>query len=183
MPFVFTEQEIPGLVLVQPKVFRDERGHFLESFSRTGFASAGLPTEWVQENHSRSIRGVLRGLHFQRPPKAQAKLVRVTSGEIYDVAVDLRPDSPNCGKWVSVVLSAENHLQLYIPAGFAHGFCVLSETAEVSYLVTDDYSPAHEDGIIWNDPGLAIEWPVENPIVAERDQKWPCFAPFSAVAR
>jgi dTDP-4-dehydrorhamnose 3,5-epimerase len=183
MPFAFTEQEIPGVVLIEPKIFGDDRGHFFESFSRVGFGPAGLPIHFVQENQSLSHRGVLRGLHFQRAPKAQAKLVRVIAGEIYDVAVDIRPDSPTRGQWVSAVLSSENHLQLFIPAGFAHGFCVLSETAEVTYMVTDDYSPQHEDGLMWNDPDLAISWPVENPIVAPRDQQWPRFSAMEAGVR
>lgn len=175
MPFVFAEQAIPGVVLIEPKVFRDGRGHFLETFSRVGFEAAGLPWQFVQENHSRSVRKVLRGLHFQRPPKAQAKLVRVISGEIFDVAVDIRPESPTRGKWMSAILSSENHHELFIPAGFAHGFCVLSETAEVTYLVTEDYSPQHEDGIIWNDPALGIKWPIDDPIVAPRDMQWPLY--------
>lgn len=176
MPFVFTEQALPGVVLVEPKVFRDDRGHFLETFSRVGFAAAGLPVEFVQENHSRSVQNVLRGLHFQRAPKEQAKLVRVTSGEIYDVAVDIRPNSRTFGKWISVILSAENHRQLFIPAGFAHGFCVLSDAADVSYLVTEDYSPRDEDGIVWDDPFLNIQWPVSNPILAQKDLDWPQFS-------
>lgn len=180
MPFAFFAQTIPGVVLIKPKVYPDERGHFLESFSRTGFAAAGLPTEFVQENHSRSRRDVLRGLHFQRAPKAQGKLVRVIAGEIFDVVVDIRPDSPTRGQWISLNLSGENRLQLFVPVGFAHGFCVLSETAEVAYMVTDDYSPEHEDGLIWNDPDLAIPWPIENPIVAKRDQEWPRFSAIEA---
>lgn len=183
MPFVFTEQNIPGVVLVEPKIFRDERGQFFESFSRAGFASAGLPTTFVQENQSRSSNGVLRGLHFQRPPKAQAKLVRVVVGEIYDVAVDIRPDSPTRGQWCSAILSAQNCRQLFIPAGFAHGFCVLSEAAEVIYMVTDDYSPEHEDGLLWDDPDLAISWPLQNPIVAKRDRQWPRFSAMEAGVR
>lgn len=176
MPFTFTELRIPGVVLVEPKVFRDERGHFLETFSQSAFQSAGLPTNFVQANHSRSIKHVLRGLHFQRPPKEQAKLVRAVTGKIFDVAVDLRPESATRGQWVGVELSGENHHQLFIPEGFAHGFCVLSEVAEVTYLVTDDYSPEHEAGVIWNDPELAISWPVSDPLVAKRDLQWPEFA-------
>ena len=130
---------------------------------------------FVQENHSKSQRGTLRGLHFQLGRHAQGKLVRAVAGEIFDVAVDVRPESPTRGKWVSAVLSAENQRMLYIPPWCAHGFCVLSETADVIYKMTTEYAPAHEAGVMWNDPALAITWPISSPLVSERDQKWPSF--------
>lgn len=177
MPFSFQELDLPGLILVKPQVFRDARGEFLEVFKESEFLAAGLPGRFVQENYSSSVRGVLRGLHYQKAPKAQGKLVRVLSGEILDVVVDLRAESPTCGQWRSVVLSAANRDQLYVPAGFAHGFCVTSERVEVAYLVTEEYSPGDEGGVAWNDARLNIEWPVAEPIVSARDQQWPPFEP------
>ncbi|MGC9019580.1 MAG: dTDP-4-dehydrorhamnose 3,5-epimerase, partial [Candidatus Bipolaricaulaceae bacterium] len=157
----------------EPAVFSDERGFFMETYKYSEFAAFGIRERFVQDNHSRSAKGVLRGLHYQNPPKAQGKLVRVIVGEIFDVAVDIRKGSPTYGKWVGVRLSAENKRILYIPPGFAHGFCVLSDMAEVVYKVTEEYSPVHEAGIIWNDPEIGIEWPVERPIISPKDAKWP----------
>jgi len=165
--------EIPDLLLIEPTAFGDQRGFFMETYNRREFEKLGLKDDFVQDNHSRSVKGVIRGLHYQLRERAQAKLVRVIRGEIFDVAVDLREGSPYFGKWVGVRLSAENRLMLYIPEGFAHGFAVLSEEAEVLYKTSDFYSPQHERGIIWNDPEIGISWPVQNPILSEKDRHWP----------
>ena len=153
-----TATALPGVFVLEPRVFGDSRGFFFESFNRRVFEEAvGVKTDFVQDNHSRSVRGVLRGIHYQlRQP--QGKLVRVAQGEVYDVAVDLRRGSPHFGQWVGEVLSAENKKQLWVPAGFGHGFLVLSETAEFLYKTTDYYAPEHERCIAWNDPQLAIDW-------------------------
>ena len=151
---------IEGVLILQPKVFGDARGFFLESFNQKVFDEAvGHHVDFVQDNHSRSARGVLRGLHFQRGEKAQGKLVRVVAGAVFDVAVDIRRDSPTFGRWVGVELSADNHRQLWVPPGLAHGFLVLSETADFLYKTTDFYSPQHEGAVRWDDPDLAIAWP------------------------
>ncbi len=173
--FTFKKLKIPDLVLIEPTVFADQRGFFMETYNRREFENFGINTEFVQDNHSRSIKGVLRGLHYQLKEKAQAKLVRVIKGEIYDVAVDIRRGSPYYGKWVGVILSESNKRMLFIPEGFAHGFCVLSREAEVLYKTSEFYSPAHERGIIWNDPDLRIEWPIKNPLLSEKDKRWPRF--------
>ena len=177
MPSTFESTSLAGVLVIVPKVFGDARGFLMETYKRSEFEAAGLPVELVQENHSRSSRGILRGLHYQREPKAQGKLVRVILGEIFDVAVDIRPDSPTYGKWIGVRLSADNRKSLYIPPGFAHGFCVTSQEAEVIYKTTAEYAPDHEFGIRWDDPALAIEWPVTAPTLSERDKVWPPFAP------
>ncbi|SRR5690606_3588920 len=154
------DTSIPDVKIFEPKVFGDERGFFFESFNQKLFADAtGLERDFVQDNHSKSGRGILRGLHYQLPPMAQAKLVRVVVGEVFDVAVDVRRSSPTFGQWVGVILSAENKRQLWIPEGFAHGFLTLSETAEFLYKTTNYYSPEHEQAILWNDRDLAIDWP------------------------
>lgn len=173
MPFSFKRLEIPDVVLIEPKVFRDDRGFFMESYKRSEFVDFGIDEMFVQDNHSRSRRGVLRGLHYQNPPRAQAKLVRVIDGEIFDVAVDIRKGSPTYGRWVGVYLSDENMRMLYIPVGFAHGFLALSDVAEVLYKTSDEYSPEHEAGIVWNDPEVGIDWPVEEPVLSPRDCRWP----------
>jgi len=164
---------IPDVIRFEPKVFGDERGFFFESFNAREFAKAtGLEAQFVQDNHSRSRQGVLRGLHYQLAPKAQGKLVRVTEGEVFDVAVDIRRGSPTFGQWVGEILSAENKRQLWIPAGFAHGFAVLSENAEFLYKTTDYWSPEHERCIRWDDPTLAIPWPVPGtPLVSDKDRQ------------
>lgn len=164
---------IPDVILFEPKVFGDERGFFFESFNAREFAKAtGLEAQFVQDNHSRSRQGVLRGLHYQLAPKAQGKLVRVIEGEVFDVAVDIRRGSPTFGQWVGEFLSAENKRQLWIPAGFAHGFAVLSENAEFLYKTTDYWSPEHERCIRWDDPTLAIPWPVPGaPLVSDKDRQ------------
>lgn len=174
--FDFTKLAIPEVLLIAPRVQTDTRGFFMETYKRSEFAAAGISESFVQENHSSSLRGVLRGLHFQRPPHAQSKLVRVVSGTIFDVAVDLRPDSATRGRWVGVDLSAADRTMMYIPAWCAHGFCVLSERADVLYHASAEYSPAHESGVMWNDPALAITWPVTDPIVSDRDKQWPRLA-------
>jgi dTDP-4-dehydrorhamnose 3,5-epimerase len=173
MPFTFKRLAIPEVVLIEPRVFEDDRGFFMETYKMADFVAAGIKEEFVQENHSRSAKRVLRGLHYQNPPLAQAKLVRVVRGEIFDVAVDIRRGSPTWGKWVSVILSEEDKHILYVPEGFGHGFCVLSEMAEVVYKTTNVYSPECEAGIIWSDADLNIEWPVKEPILSEKDGKWP----------
>jgi dTDP-4-dehydrorhamnose 3,5-epimerase len=173
MPFDFERLAIPDVILIAPRVMNDPRGFFVETYKRSEFAAAGISDVFVQENHSCSERGVLRGLHFQRAPHAQSKLVRVVSGEVFDVAVDMRPDSPGGVRWVGVRLSAADRKLLYIPSWCAHGFCVLSERAEMVYLTSTEYAPDHESGVMWNDPVLGIDWPVENPIVSSRDQRWP----------
>lgn len=172
LPFRFEQGKIPGLILIEPRVFIDDRGFFMETYRRSEFTSAGIP-EFVQRNHSRSTQGTLRGLHYQRKPVAQGKLVRVILGEIYDVAVDLRQGEPSLGRWSSVVLSAENRRMVYIPPWCAHGFCVLSESAEVLYETTAEYAKELEGGILWSDPDLGIDWPVEKPILSEKDESLP----------
>ncbi|MFM5819985.1 dTDP-4-dehydrorhamnose 3,5-epimerase [Aeromonas hydrophila] len=165
------QTEIPEVLLFEPKVFGDERGFFFESFNHLQFEKAvGYAVTFVQDNHSKSSQGVLRGLHYQAAPHAQGKLVRCISGEVYDVAVDIRPDSPDFGRWVGVHLSAENKRQLWIPAGFAHGFVTLSETAEFLYKTTDYYHPESEGAIIWNDSDLNIIWPTSNITLSQKDQ-------------
>jgi dTDP-4-dehydrorhamnose 3,5-epimerase len=175
MPFTFEPTDLPGVVLITPRVFGDARGFFMETYKRSEFEAAGLALPFAQENHSRSSAGTLRGLHYQREPKAQGKLVRVLSGEIYDVAVDIRRESPTFGRWLGVTLSGTNRQSIYVPPGFAHGFCVTSADAEVMYLTTEEYAPDLEDGIPWNDPLLNITWPITSPILSPRDTQWPAF--------
>ena len=164
---------IEGLLILEPKVFGDERGFFFESFNASQFREAsGLEADFVQDNHSRSSRGILRGLHYQLPPKAQGKLVRVVVGEVFDVAVDIRKNSPTFGQWYGLLLSAENKRQFWIPPGFAHGFLTLSEHAEFLYKTTDYYSPEHEGSVRWDDPELAIDWPFDGiPQLSAKDQQ------------
>jgi len=165
--------DIPDVLIFEPKVFGDDRGFFFESFSQKVFEEAvGRKVEFVQDNHSKSSKGVLRGLHYQLEPHAQGKLVRCVAGEVFDVAVDIRKSSPNFGKWVGVYLSAENKRQLWIPEGFAHGFVTISEEAEFVYKTTNYYSPQHERGIIWNDSSVNINWPIETSqlILSEKDK-------------
>lgn len=168
---------IPDVIIFEPNVFGDERGFFLESFNQKIFEDAtGLKRDFVQDNHSKSSKGVLRGLHYQLPPMAQGKLVRVVQGEVFDVAVDIRQSSPTFGQWVGVNLSAENKRQLWIPEGFAHGFLTLTETAEFLYKTTNYYSPEHEGAIIWNDAELGITWPdLGDVLVSVKDQIAPAF--------
>ena len=173
MPFTFTPTALPGVLIIEPAVFADSRGFFMETYKRSAFAEAGLDMVFVQENHSRSVRGTLRGLHLQRPPRAQGKLVRVLQGEILDVAADIRPDSATFGQWESVTLSATNRRSLYIPAGVCARILVLSEEAEVVYKTTDEYAPELEWGVRWDDPLLGIPWPISSPILSARDTRWP----------
>jgi len=169
MPFTFQKLRIPELILVKAQSFKDNRGYFLENFKESSFVLNGISTKFVQDNFSYSFQGVLRGLHYQKNPKAQAKLVIALRGEIFDVAVDIRKGSPTYGKWVGEILSEKNHNLLYIPEGFAHGFCVLSKDADVLYKVNQEYSPEHEQGIMWNDPDIDITWPIDKPILLEKD--------------
>jgi dTDP-4-dehydrorhamnose 3,5-epimerase len=169
------QTRLEGLVLLEPTVHGDERGFLVETFSTREWAAAGVDTEFVQDNHSRSAGGILRGLHFQTEP-GQAKLVRCVRGRIWDVAVDLRRDSPTFGRWEGHELDDVSHRQLFVPVGFAHGFCVLSEVADVHYKVSSYYDPRTEAGIAWNDPDVAIEWPIADPQVSERDASAPRLA-------
>ena len=173
MQFTFTKSKIPNVVLIEPRLFPDDRGYFFESFKESEFASNGITTKFVQDNFSHSVKGVLRGLHYQKNPKAQAKLVTALRGEIFDVAVDIRKNSPTFGQWVGEILSDKNHKSLYIPEGFAHGFCVLSEEADVFYKVNNEYSPENEGGILWNDPQINIKWPIDTPILHDKDSVLP----------
>lgn len=168
-----TETKIPDVKIIEPKVFEDRRGFFYESYNQEKFDEAiGYPVSFVQDNHSRSVSGTLRGLHYQLPPHPQGKLVWVTAGEVFDVAVDLRKGSPTFGKWVGEFLSADNRRQLWIPPGFAHGFVVTSNTAEFQYKCTDFYSPDCEASIRWDDTNLNVEWPIESqPLVSEKDRQ------------
>lgn len=169
----FQELNIKGLFLITPKVFEDDRGFFLESYNKKIFEENGIDIDFIQDNHSRSSKGVLRGLHFQRPPFAQDKLVRVTRGEVFDVAVDLRHDSETFGKWEGVTLSEDNKQMFLIPKGFAHGFLVVSDTADFQYKVSNLYSKEHDGGVKWDDPAIGIEWPLENVVLSEKDKKQP----------
>jgi dTDP-4-dehydrorhamnose 3,5-epimerase len=167
-----TETAIPGALLIEPKVFGDSRGFFLETFHAARYAEAGISGPFVQDNHSHSAKGVLRGLHFQKQ-YPQGKLVYVTSGTVFDVAVDIRKESASFGKWVGVILSADEHKQFYVPPGFAHGFCVLSDRADFHYKCTDYYHPEDEASLRWNDPAIGIEWPLTNPTLSTKDANAP----------
>ena len=171
-----TPLAIPDVLLIEPRVFEDERGYFYESFHQQKFEEAvGKSVTFVQDNHSRSVKGVLRGLHYQLPPHAQGKLVRVTLGEIFDVAVDIRKDSSTFGQWVGECLSADNQRQLWIPEGFAHGFCVTSDIADFQYKCTDYYAPECERGIRWDDPGFGVDWPIDpgrQPRISDKDMNF-----------
>lgn len=176
MSFRFVPLEIPDVLRVEPTVHRDDRGFFLESWRRSAFREGGIDVEFVQDNRARSTRGVLRGLHYQLPPAAQGKLVGVSRGEVFDVAVDLRRGSPTFGGWVGIRLTEEDHDMLWVPPGFAHGYCVLSEVAEVAYKVTAEYAPALDRGIRWDDPEVGVEWPVAEPVLSEKDRALPLLA-------
>ena len=167
-----TEFELKGLLLLQPEVFRDERGFFMETWNARKYGQLGLPATFVQDNLSRSSRGTLRGLHYQKP-HSQGKLVSLLKGKVWDVSVDLRLDSPTFGKWAGITLDSDSGSQLYIPPGFAHGFCTLSEEALFFYKCTDFYSPDEERGIAWNDPQLNINWPVSDPLLSSKDRGYP----------
>ena len=168
-----TETALPGVVIIEPTLHGDERGYFMETFQAARYKSeAGIELPFVQDNQSRSTRGVLRGLHFQIN-KPQGKLVRVTQGEVFDVAVDINPESPTYSQWVGVLLNDQNHLQFWVPPGYAHGFIVTSETADFSYKCTDYYDPQDEGGVRWDDPKIQINWPVTDPVVSEKDKLLP----------
>ncbi|RKX97628.1 MAG: dTDP-4-dehydrorhamnose 3,5-epimerase [Spirochaetes bacterium] len=178
MPFDFQTIEIPGLFLITPRVFSDERGYFLEAWKQSEFHNFGIREEFVQDNHSLSSRGVLRGLHFQKIPESQGKLVRVITGAVWDVAVDIRRESKNYGQWFGIELSGENHRMVYIPPGFAHGFLTLRDNTHFLYKCTREYSLEYDSGIRWNDNDLSIEWPLDKGVVPEvssKDQKLPFF--------
>lgn len=170
-----TTMDIPGVLLIEPDVFRDPRGLFLETYHARRYRDAGIPGLFVQDNYSQSLQGTLRGLHYQEP-HAQGKLVMVTDGAVYDVVVDIRRGSPSFGRWYGVELSAENRRQFYVPPGCAHGFCVTSDRASFLYKCTDYYAPGDERGIIWNDPALAISWPVTTHILSAKDQAYKSLA-------
>ena len=167
--------KLKDCLIIEPKVFGDERGFFLETFQTERYVDAGINLPFVQDNHSRSSKGVLRGLHFQKT-KPQGKLVRVVRGEVYDVAVDIRQGSLTYGQWEAVILSEENKTQFWVPPGFAHGFVVLSETADFEYKCTDYYDPSDEGSLLWNDPDLNIPWPIDNPKLSEKDANAPLLA-------
>ncbi len=173
MPPIFKKLEIPELIIIEPQVFFDDRGFFFESYKASEFIKNGIPGQFVQDNHSLSRKNVLRGLHYQKNPQAQGKLVRVIKGEVWDVMVDIRRESKTFMKWVSVILSEENRKMLFIPAGFAHGFVALSNDVHLVYKCTSEYSPELDSGIIWNDPGIKVDWPVKNPIISSKDNLLP----------
>jgi dTDP-4-dehydrorhamnose 3,5-epimerase len=173
MAFQFQRLEIPEVIMVQATVARDDRGSFRESYKQSVFAANGITETFVQDNSSLSTQGVLRGLHFQKEPRAQGKLVTVSQGEVFDVAVDIRKGSPTYGKWLGMRLSAENGCMLYIPAGFAHGFCALSDIAAVMYKVTAEYAPELDRGVAWNDPEVGVVWPIAEPCLSPKDANLP----------
>ena len=180
--FTFIPTSIEGVTIVDVKSYGDERGYFMETYKRPDFVAGGIDCDFVQDNQSRSTRGVLRGLHFQIE-HPQSKLVRVVEGEVFDVAVDLRPGSPTFGQWEGVVLSAENRRQFFVPRGFAHGFYVMSETATFCYKCDDVYHPNDEGGLMWDDPSIAVAWPVpdgEEPVLSEKDGRHPSFERYRA---
>lgn len=176
MSFRFSPHGLPGIVLIEETRRGDARGFFAETYKESAFRAAGIPGPFVQDNHARSARGVLRGLHYQIPPRAQGKLVRVVTGEIFDVAVDLRRGSPSFGRWTGVRLSADEGRMLWIPPGFAHGYVVLSETADFTYKVTAEYDASLERGVRWDDPAIGVEWPLAEPVLSERDRSQPPLA-------
>ena len=169
MPFIFKPLVIPGIILIEPRVFRDERGFFMETYKSSDFAQIGIKEHFVQDNYSRSSLGVLRGLHYQKNPSAQGKLVQCVQGRIFDVAVDIRKGSPTFRHWVGIELSGENNYMLYVPPAFAHGFLALSESADVLYKCTREYAPEDDRGILWNDPDIHIQWPIKDPVLSEKD--------------
>ena len=172
MPGTISKTALPGVLLIEPHVFEDNRGFFMETFHQSKYETAGIEAVFVQDNYSHSKRAILRGLHYQLKNR-QAKLVYVIRGEIFDVVVDIRQGSPFFGQWVGTVLSSENRQQIFVPEGFAHGFCVLSETADVMYKCTDFYAPGDEYGVHWADPAIKIDWPITDPILSEKDSENP----------
>lgn len=178
MAFTFESTPIPDLIIIHSQLFGDERGFFLESYKRSDFGDHGITAEFHQDNHSMSSRGVLRGLHFQRSPMDQAKLVRVVCGAVWDVAVDLRPNSETFKKWFGTELSGENGHIVYIPSGFAHGFVTLEDKTHFLYKCTVEYSPEHESGIRYDDPEIGVSWPISDVVVSDRDMKWPLLSEY-----
>ncbi len=176
MAFTFLPTAISDVVEIKPASYPDDRGEFAELYKRSEFQKAGIVDQFVQTNYSRSKKGVLRGMHYQIAPAAQAKLIRVVFGSVFDVAVDIRKESPTFGEWVAVTLSAKEKNMLYIPEGFAHGLCALEEDTQMEYNCSREYSPEHERGIVWNDKDIAIAWPISDPILAERDAAYPALA-------
>jgi dTDP-4-dehydrorhamnose 3,5-epimerase len=176
MSFTFKKTEIENLILIAPKVFEDSRGFFMETYKQSDFANAGITEEFIQDNHSKSTKGVLRGLHYQLKPKSQAKLIRCIKGKIFDVAVDIRKKSDTFGKWQGFELSEENKNVLFIPEGFSHGFVVLSDEAEIMYKTSNEFCPELDRGIRWNDPDLNVGWGIDfEPIISDKDSKQPFF--------
>ena len=173
MPFTFKRLAIPEVILIEPGVFRDGRGFFLETYKYSDFVRIEIREHFVQDNYSRSSMGVLRGLHYQKDPHAQGKLVQCIKGNIFDVAVDIRKGSPTFRHWVGIELSEENNCMLYVPPSFAHGFLALSESADVLYKCTREYAPEADKGIIWNDPDINIQWPIRDPVLSDKDRKHP----------
>jgi dTDP-4-dehydrorhamnose 3,5-epimerase len=178
MPVTFQPTpQIPDVIVIEPRVFGDERGWFMETYKKSEFTAKGIPFTFGQDNHSRSsATGVIRGLHYQKDPAAQGKLVRCIVGSVYDVAVDIRRGSPTYRRWVSVALNAENHRIVWVPPGFLHGFCTLTDISEVVYKTTAEYSPSHERSVRWDDPTLAITWPTKSPLLSAKDAQAPLFA-------
>ena len=173
MPFIFQRLDIPEIILIEPRRFEDTRGVFMETYKYSDFLRNGIQEHFVQDNYSRSVRDVLRGLHYQRNPHAQGKLIQCIRGKIFDVAVDIRKGSPSFMQWISSELSEENNRMFYVPPGFAHGFIVLSDIADVIYKCTKEYSPEDDRGIIWNDPDIQIRWPIQEPVLSEKDSRHP----------
>jgi len=173
MPFIFQALGIPEVILIEPRRFEDPRGFFMETYKYSDFLRNGIHEHFVQDNYSRSVRGVLRGLHFQRNPHVQGKLIQCIRGKIFDVAVDIRKGSPTYMQWISIELSEENNRLFYVPPGFAHGFIVVSDIADVMYKCTQEYSPGDDRGIIWNDPDIQIRWPIQEPVLSEKDSRHP----------
>lgn len=176
MSFQFQRLRIPDVILIEPQKYRDARGFFLETYKMSSFSANGIPQSFIQDNLSHSARGVLRGLHYQKHPRAQGKLVIALRGRIFDVAVDIRKGSASYGQWVGLELSAESSQMLYVPVGFAHGFCVLSKEADVLYKVTAEYCPDLDRGLAWNDPQIGIQWPVGEPLLSAKDAGLPTLA-------
>ncbi len=175
MPFKFKKLDIPDVILIEPTFFNDERGVFAETFKLSDFKTAGIKYDFVQDNYSKSKKGVIRGMHYQLDPMAQGKLVRVVHGKIFDAVIDLRKNSPYYCKWVGVILSEENRLMLWVPPGFAHGFLALEDNSEVIYKTTKEYAPGLDRGIIWDDKKIGIKWPIKNPMPSGKDAKLPSF--------
>jgi len=180
MPFEFSETKLQGLLIVQPRKFGDDRGFFMETYKKSDFVSAGIKEEFCQDNHSLSSKGVLRGLHFQSSPHAQGKLVRVIKGSVWDVAVDLRPGSETLGQWVGIELTEENGTMFYVPPGFAHGFLTLQDNTHFLYKCTAEYAPEADGGVLWNDPDIAVDWPLTRmtPLVSSKDEVLPYLKDF-----